>query len=51
VLDVLFAGPHHFDGPIDMLCDPHGSNDHVGFELASKPATEQMVVDDHLLDR
>ncbi len=51
VLDVFLAGPHHLDGAIDLLGDPHGRDRHVGFELAAKAAAEQVVVDDHFFDR
>ena len=51
MLDVLLAGPHHLDGAIDLLGDAHGRDHHVGLELAAKTAAEQVVVDDHLLDR
>ena len=51
VLDVLFAGPHHLDRTIDLLGDANGRDHHVGLELAAKAAAEQVVVDDHLLDR
>ena len=44
VLDVLFAGPHHLHGPIDLLRDTHGRDRHVGLELASETAAEQVVV-------
>ena len=51
VLDVFLAGPHHFHGSIDLLCNANRRNHHVGLEPAAETATEQVVVDDDFLDR
>ena len=51
VLDVLLAGPHHLDRPVDLLGDANGRDHHVGLEPAAEAAAEQMLVDGHLLDR
>ena len=49
VLDVFLAGPDHLDRPAHVLRDldrPHGP---VVLEAAAESATQQMVVDAHLL--
>ena len=51
VLDVFLAGPYHLHRPVDLLGDANGRDHHVGLEPAAEAAAEQMVVDDHLLDR
>jgi hypothetical protein len=50
VLDVLFAGPHHLHGIVDLLGDLDRRDHHVRLELAAETAAEQMLVDDHLVD-
>jgi len=51
VLDVLFASPHHLDRSVDLLGDADRRHHHVRLELAAEAAAEQMIVDDHFLDR
>jgi hypothetical protein len=34
-----------------LLGDANGRDHHVGLELAAEPAAEQVIVDDHLVDR
>src|SRR5262249_37486898 len=51
VLDVLLARPDHLHGPANLLCDLHRPHGPVVFETAAKSATQQVVVDAHLLAR
>ena len=51
VLDIFFAGPYHLHRPVDVLGDADGRDHHIGLELAAEAAAEQVIVDDHFVDR
>ena len=51
VLGVFLARPHHLHRIVHLLGHAHRRNHHVRLELAAEAAAEQVVVDDHLLDR
>src|SRR5262249_39124674 len=51
VLDILLARPDHLDRTIDLLGDLDGTGGAVFLETPAKPTTEQMVVDDDLVQR
>ena len=51
VLHVLFATPHHLDGPVHLLRDAHRLGNVVRFETPTKASAKKMVVYDYLLDR
>jgi hypothetical protein len=51
VLGVFLARPHHLHRIVHLLGHAHRCYHHVRLELAAEAAAEQVVVDDHLLDR
>ena len=51
MLNVLFARPHDFDGPVDVFADANGGRHHVGFEPAAEAAAKEMVVRGDFLER
>ena len=51
VLNVFLARPHDLHRPVDLLGDLDGSSSAIGFKSAAKATTDQMIVDDDLLER
>ena len=51
VLNVFFAGPHHFHRTVDLPSDPHGQGDAIDVQPATEAAAEQLIVDLDLLER
>ena len=51
VLHVLLTAPHDFDRAVDFLGNTRGLFDTVHLEPAPEPASDQLVMDDHLFKR
>ncbi len=50
VLHVLLARPHHFDRTVHLLGNLHRGVDHVDFEPAAEPPSDEMIVYGDLLE-
>src|SRR5215813_1011830 len=51
VLDIFLARPHDLDRALDLPRDLNGADDTVDVQPAPEPATDEMIVDDDLVQR
>src|ERR1700737_44114 len=51
LLNIFLTSPDDFDRALDLLCNLHGASDAVDLQPAPKTSANQMIVDDHLVQR